>query len=180
MKMSTRSQFYQLALEANEGRSNVRDDVLPVPTLDERVSLYLRAIHGNRNFTEEERSNARNVLLNSMAAEIAAQGQPEVTEPRAAAQYWHSVQRNGRFRIAPSARRRTSILALSATLGLFLIVTGGTLGYRWTYLHMADEVTAPAEQARVPPPSSSTGTQQSAGTNRDISTGKNLLNEGAP
>jgi hypothetical protein len=184
--MITRSQFYQLALEANEGQANVRDDVLPVPTLDERVSLYLRAIHGNRNFTEEERSNARNVLLNSMAAEIAAQGQPEGTEPRAlhpykaAAQYWHSLQRNERFRIAPSARRRTSILALSATLGLFLIVTAGTLGYRWTYLHMADEVTAPAEQARVPPPSSSTGTQQSAGTNRDISTGKNLLNEGAP
>src|SRR5215471_11650590 len=153
--MITRSQFYQLALEANEGQANVGDDVLPVPTLDERVSLYLRAIHGNRNFTEEERSNARNVLLNSMAAEIAAQGQPEVTEPRAlhsykaAAQYWHSLQRNERFRIAPSARRRTSILALSATLGLFLIVTGGTLGYRWTYPHMADEVTAPAEQARV-------------------------------
>src|SRR5262249_60722428 len=72
-KMITRSQFYQLALEANEGQANVRDGVLPVPTLDERVSLYLRAIHGNRNFTEEERSNARNVLLNSMAAEIAAQ-----------------------------------------------------------------------------------------------------------
>ena len=71
--MTTRSQFYQLALEANEGQANVRDDVLPVPTLDERVTLYLRAIHGNREFTEEERSNARNVLLNSMAAEIAAQ-----------------------------------------------------------------------------------------------------------
>src|SRR5262249_60985578 len=86
------------------------------------------------------------------------------------------LQRNERLRIAPSARHRTSILALSATLGLFLIVTGGTLGYRWTYPHMADEVTAPAEQARVPPPSSSTGTQQSAGTNRDITPG----NEGAP
>jgi len=55
---------------------------LPVPTLDERVCLYLRAVHGNREFTEEERSNARDVLLNSMAAEIAAQGQPEVAEPR--------------------------------------------------------------------------------------------------
>src|SRR5215510_14781968 len=75
-KMITRSQFYQLALEANEGQANVRDDVLPVPTLDERVTLYLRAIHGNREFTEEERSNARNALLDSMAAEIAAQGIP--------------------------------------------------------------------------------------------------------
>jgi Trypsin len=163
--MTTSSPFYRLALEANEGQSNVRDDVLPVPTLDERVSLYLRAIHGNRNFTEEERSNARNVLLNSMAAEIAAQGQAEV-KPRplhpyeAPTQYWQSVQRKETIRVAPIARRRTSILALSAMLGLFLIVTGGTLGYRWTYPHMADEVTAPAEQARNPP-SSSTGTQQS-------------------
>src|SRR6266516_2922552 len=103
-KMTTRSQFYQLALEANEGRANVGDDVLPVPTLDERVSLYLRAVHGHREFTEEERSNARDVLLDSMAAEIAAQGQPEVTEPRplhpyeAAAQYSQSVQRKETIR----------------------------------------------------------------------------------
>jgi SPOR domain len=156
--MTTSSQFYRLALEANERQANVRDDVLPVPKLQERVSLYLRAVHGNREFTEEERSNARDVLLNSMAAEIAAQGQPEVAGPRAlhpyeaAEQHWHSVQRSEQFRVAPIARRRSSILALTATFGLFLIVTGGTLGYRWTYPHMADEVTAPAEQARVPPP----------------------------
>ena len=159
--MITRSQFYQLALEANEGRANVRDDVLPVPTLDERVTLYLRAIHGNREFTEEERSNARNALLDSMAAEIAAQVQPEVTEPRplhpyeAPTQYWQSVRRKETIRVVPIARRRTSILALTATFGLVLIVTGGTLGYRWTYPHMADEVTAPAEQAPVPPPTTS-------------------------
>jgi hypothetical protein len=223
---------------------------LPVPTLDERVLFYLRAVHGNRDFTEEERSNARNLLLNSMAAEIAAQvipaeqspkgelagretnaasnityeykgfkviygntqsgriasiyqdGQlrswasdleaavqwidesthgadgdsslvsrleksaqtqeraiePEVMEPRplhpyeAGAQHWQSAQRKGAIRVAPIASRRTSILAVGATLGLVLIVTGGTLGYQWTYPHMADEVTAPAQQASVPPP----------------------------
>src|SRR5947208_8878011 len=144
-KMITRSQFYQLALEANEGRANVGDDVLPVPTLDERVSLYLRAVHGHREFTEEERSNARDVLLDSMAAEIAAQGQPEVTEPRplhpyeAAAQYSQSVQRKETIRVVPIVRRRNSILALTATLGLVLIVTGGTLGYRWTNPHLGEE-----------------------------------------
>src|SRR5437016_4153817 len=159
--MTTRSQFYQLALEANERQANVRDDVLPVPTLDERVSLYLRAVHGNREFTEEERSNARNALLDSMVAEITAQVQPEVTEPRhlhpyeAPTPYWQSVQRKETIRVVPIARRRTSILALTATFGLVLIVTGGTLGYRWTYPHMADEVTAPAEQAPVPPPTTS-------------------------
>src|SRR5215510_6566828 len=120
-KMITSSQFYQLALEANEGQANVRDDVLPVPTLDERVTLYLRAIHGNREFTEEERSNARNALLDSMAAEIAAQVQPEVTESRPLhpydpTQYWQSVRRKETIRVVPIARRRTSILALTATL----------------------------------------------------------------
>ena len=147
--MITRSQFYQLALEANERQANVGDDVLPVPTLDERVTLYLRAIHGNREFSEEERSNARNALLDSMAAEIAAQVQPEVTEPRplhpyeAPTQYRQSVRRKETIRVVPIARRRTSILALTATLGLVLIVTGGTLGYRWTH------------QDRVPPPTTS-------------------------
>ena len=162
--MITRSQFYHLALEANEGQANVRDDVLPVPTLDERVSLYLRAVHGNREFTDQERSNARDVLLNSMAGEITAQGIPteqgelagrETTHGRGRfVHYWQGVQRKEAIRVAPIARRRTSILALTATLGLFLIVTGGTLGYRWTYPYMGDEVTAPARQA-VPPPATS-------------------------
>jgi hypothetical protein len=159
--MTTRSQFYQLALEANERQANVRDDVLPVPTLDERVTLYLRAVQGNRDFTEEERSHARNVLLNSMAAEIAVQVQPEVTEPRplhpyeAAAQYSQSVQHKEAIRVIPIARRRTSILALTATLGLALIVTGGTLGYRWTHPHIGEEVSEPSQQDRVPPPTTS-------------------------
>jgi hypothetical protein len=157
--MATRSPFYRLALEANEGQSNVRDDVLPVPTLDERVSLYLRAVHGNREFTDQERSNARDVLLNSMAAEIAVQVQPEVAERRplhpyeAAAQYSQSVQYKEAIRVVPIARRRTSILALTATLGLVLIVTGGTLGYRWT--HIGEEVSEPSQQDRVPPPTTS-------------------------
>src|SRR5215831_12205797 len=145
-KMITRSQFYQLALEANEGQGNVGDDVLPVPTLDERVSLYLRAVHGNREFTEEERSNARNALLDSMAAEIAAQVQPEVTQ---------SVRRKETIGVVPIARRRTSILALTATLGLVLIVAGGTLGYRWTNPYIEEEVSEPSQQDRVPPPTTS-------------------------
>ena len=34
-------------------------------------------------------------------------------------------------------------------------IVGGTLGYRWTYPHTTNEVTAPAQQARVPPPTTS-------------------------
>src|SRR5215510_8759559 len=164
--MITRSQFYQLALEANERQAGVRNEVLPVPTLDERVSLYLRAIHGNREFSEEERSNARNVLLDSMAAEIAAQVQPEVTEPRplhpyeAPTQYWQSVPRRETIRVVSIARRRTSILALTATLGLVLIVAGGTLGYRWTHPYIKEGVSEPSQQDRVPLPRVSEPSQQ--------------------
>jgi hypothetical protein len=169
MKMKTSSPFYQLALEANERQANVGDDVLPVPTLDERVTLYLRAVHGNRDFTEEERSNARNVLLDSMAAEIAAQVIPAEQSPllgehgadrgsllaQYAAQYWQSVQRKEAIRVVPIARRRTSILALTATLGLVFIVAGGTLGYRWTHPYIEEEVSEPSQQDRVPPPTTS-------------------------
>jgi len=126
---------------------------LPVPTLDERVLFYLRAVHGNRDFTQEERSNARNVLLNSMAAEIAAQADQSPKGELPGRETTHAAdRRKGAIRVAPIAGRRTSILALTATLGLVVIVTGGTLGYRWTYPHMADEVTAPAKQDRLPLP----------------------------
>src|SRR5262245_50457298 len=120
--MTTRSPFYRLALEANERQVDIRDDVLPVPTLDERVNLYLRAVYENREFTKEERSNARNALLDSMAAEIGTHVQPEVTEPRplhpydAPTQYRQNVRRKETIRAVPIARR-TSILALTATLG---------------------------------------------------------------
>ena len=129
---------------------------LPVPTLDERALFYLRAVHGTRDFTQEERSNARNVLLNSMAAEIAAQAEQSPKGELPGRETAHAADRGKEaIRVAPIARRRTSILALTATLGLVVIVTGGTLGYRWTYPHMADEVTEPAKQDRLPLPTTS-------------------------
>jgi hypothetical protein len=47
---------------------------LPLPTLDERASIYLRAIHGDRDFTSAEHANARELILEAMAADIAANG----------------------------------------------------------------------------------------------------------
>jgi hypothetical protein len=47
---------------------------LPLPTLDERASVYLRAIHGDRDFTSAEHVNARDLILDAMAAAIAARG----------------------------------------------------------------------------------------------------------
>src|SRR5262249_58796517 len=44
----------------------------PLPTLDERANLYLRAVYGDRDFTNDEYSSARNLMLTAMAADIGA------------------------------------------------------------------------------------------------------------
>jgi hypothetical protein len=70
------------ALEAEERLpvdSREPPDQLPVPTLDERVNLYLRAVHGKRDFTSGEVSEARNFMLDAMAADIAAK--PQINFP---------------------------------------------------------------------------------------------------
>jgi hypothetical protein len=54
------------AKEAPEPLSQMRD-----PTLDERVSLYLRAVDGTRDFGPTDSSNARNDILDAMAADVA-------------------------------------------------------------------------------------------------------------
>jgi hypothetical protein len=43
---------------------------LLLPTLDERVNLYLNAVYGPRESTEKERTEARNVLLDEIASKI--------------------------------------------------------------------------------------------------------------
>jgi hypothetical protein len=48
---------------------------LGVPTLDERASLYLRAVRGNNDFGNEAYSDARNRILNAMAADIVAKSE---------------------------------------------------------------------------------------------------------
>src|SRR6516165_9165147 len=45
---------------------------LRVPTLEERVELYLHAVYGNRDFTKEEYSRARSRILDAMAANVVA------------------------------------------------------------------------------------------------------------
>jgi len=47
-------------------------DPMPLPTLDERANFYLRAVYGDRHFTNEEYSGARDLMLRAMANDIAA------------------------------------------------------------------------------------------------------------
>jgi hypothetical protein len=46
---------------------------LRLPTLDERTNLYLRAVHGDRDFTNEEYATARDCILDEVANGIAAE-----------------------------------------------------------------------------------------------------------
>jgi TPR repeat protein len=50
-------------------------DQLPLPTLDERASFFLRAVHGDRDFSSEEHANARDLILDAMAADISARSE---------------------------------------------------------------------------------------------------------
>lgn len=59
-------------------------DQLPLPTLDERASFYLRAVHGDRDFSGEEHANARDLILDAMAADISARS--ERASPKAVLQ----------------------------------------------------------------------------------------------
>ena len=53
-------------------RSAADSKQLRVPTLEERVELYLHAVYGNRDFTNEEYSRARGRMLDAMAANVVA------------------------------------------------------------------------------------------------------------
>ena len=45
-------------------------DQIPLPTLDQRANFYLRAVYGDRDYTNEDCLYARNLILNAMAADI--------------------------------------------------------------------------------------------------------------
>jgi hypothetical protein len=72
-----------LALDEQERSSvDVREplDLLRLPSLDERVYLYLRAVYGDRDFTSNEYSEARNLMLGAMAVDIAATSEISLPE----------------------------------------------------------------------------------------------------
>src|SRR5688572_14167632 len=48
---------------------------VPMPSLDERANIYLRALHGDRDFTSQERLDARHHLLDVMASDVVARSQ---------------------------------------------------------------------------------------------------------
>jgi hypothetical protein len=56
---------------------------LPAPTQEERARLFLRAVHGERDFTSSEHAEAHSIILKAMAADIAAKTNSQSPEERA-------------------------------------------------------------------------------------------------
>jgi hypothetical protein len=52
---------------------------LPVPTLEERARFFLRAVHGDLDFTSGQHAEAQSTILNAMAADIAAKFKSRMT-----------------------------------------------------------------------------------------------------
>jgi hypothetical protein len=81
-------------------------DQMPLPTLEERANFYLRAVHGDRKFTNEERSRARNLMMKAMAADIAARSltrSPDRASLSVQSPDWLTALPNPFLEIAPLA-----------------------------------------------------------------------------
>src|SRR5262245_66586426 len=60
---------------------------LRVPTVDERVNLYLQAVHGHVDVGDEMRSRIRKVILNAMALDVATSSEIDKLENISAASF---------------------------------------------------------------------------------------------
>jgi hypothetical protein len=69
------SEFRDLMAGAESARlADIRElnGELPVPTVEQRARLFLRAVHGERDFTSGEYARAHSTILSALAADIAA------------------------------------------------------------------------------------------------------------
>jgi hypothetical protein len=80
--MSQKQSAFQYAAQGGKGARQADDREplgLPVPTLEQRAHLLLRAVHGDREFSRSEHSKAQSAILDAMAADIAAKSNGEMS-----------------------------------------------------------------------------------------------------
>jgi hypothetical protein len=75
----------------------------PVPSVDERANIYLRAVYGSHDFAGEEFARARLRILDAMAEQIASEGPVRV----------RSGARHGRIARDDGARKLFLLVHLS-------------------------------------------------------------------
>jgi hypothetical protein len=76
-------ELWNLTAGAESARlANVREPYgqLPVPTPEERARLFLRAVHGELDFTSSQHAEAQSTILNAMAADIAAKSKSGMSD----------------------------------------------------------------------------------------------------
>ncbi len=123
---------------------------LRLPTLEERVKLYLRAVYGEREVTREEYLRAHNLIVDAMAAHIAAKSKinpsDEIREPSKPTP--DDVHIPEPFVIHASRQPvtlRARSLASRSILLFVALVTGGMAA--WLAVHMRAPVSTVAVMA---------------------------------
>jgi hypothetical protein len=131
---------------------------VPMPSLDERANIYLRALHGDRNFTSQERLDARHHLLDAMASDVVARSQIPVHErerpsgfPGAVGSHPGTPPTSRLQAMLPKMSMPASIAAaqlqprssaFTGMIGLALVITMGIFGYQFWTSPVSDVVTA--------------------------------------
>ncbi len=116
-----------LAPEDEESQSAAAPGALP--GLEERVELFLRALHGSREVTALERADARRRILDAMAADLAGEPDSYVVQSVKSASATSSAAAIAPARAAraagPSALSRAWDVLREALLWPLMISSGG-------------------------------------------------------
>jgi tetratricopeptide (TPR) repeat protein len=102
-------------VSAAESAEQIASGQLALPTLDERVEMFLHAVHGSEHpVTAEERASARDRILTAMAADIADKasgGESSATVPPISAATAARFVRTAPVRSVPPAAGRSEARA---------------------------------------------------------------------
>lgn len=184
-----------LALEADDSiapdstvKPSDMDQALPLPTLDQRSDMFLRAVYGlDRPITPEMRAAARDRLIGAMAADLADDGPaagsgpvelPErplqsdsnvaqfIPSPIAGlSQLWASFLKYGKSLTAPSELFTVRGLRMAAVPLVALLIAGTV----WTTAWINQEGYSPADENTSPGEASPTARSRGLNTQADKS-----------
>src|SRR5262245_40155088 len=121
--MRTRKSLHQVfdlgSTEQSKLGSNGPSSQQPVPSLDERANIYLRAVYGSQDLAGEEFARARLRILDAMAEQIASEVPARV------------LVSNKPVPARPHSAERWSAKAIAACAFVALFVTAGLVYKVW-------------------------------------------------
>src|SRR5262245_45173376 len=121
--MRTRKSLHQVfdlgSIEQSKLGSNGPSSQQPVPSLDERANIYLRAVYGSQDLAGEEFARARLRILDAMAEQIASEVPARV------------LVSNKPVPARPHSAERWGAKAIAACASVALIVAAGLFSNLW-------------------------------------------------